>query len=42
LTVADTLHLGLAEVGVAPDIADGLLSFTPKLLARLLLPKGAS
>lgn len=42
LTVADTLGFGLAEVGVAPDIADGLLSFTPKLLARLLLPKGAS
>ncbi len=42
LTVADTLNLGLAEAGVAPDIADGLLSCTPKLLARLLLPKGAS
>lgn len=32
---------GLAEAGVAPDIADGLMPFTPMLLARLLMPKGA-
>jgi flagellar biosynthesis protein FlhF len=42
LSVANTLDLSFAEVGVAPDIADGLLAFTPKLLARLLLPKGTS
>jgi flagellar biosynthesis protein FlhF len=42
LSVANTLDLTFAEVGVAPDIADGLLAFTPKLLARLLLPKGTS
>ncbi len=42
LSVASTLDLCFAELGVAPDIADGLLPFTPKLLARLLLPKGAS
>jgi flagellar biosynthesis protein FlhF len=42
LSVANTLDLHFAELGVAPDIADGLLAFTPKLLARLLLPKGAS
>jgi flagellar biosynthesis protein FlhF len=41
LSVATTLDLCFAELGVAPDIADGLLAFTPKLLARLLLPKGA-
>jgi len=40
LSVANTLDLCFAELGVAPDIADGLLPFTPKLLARLLLPKG--
>jgi flagellar biosynthesis protein FlhF len=40
LTVAHTLDLGLAEAGVAPDIADGLLAFAPNLLARLLLPRG--
>jgi flagellar biosynthesis protein FlhF len=42
LSVANILDLHFAELGVAPDIADGLLAFTPKLLARLLLPKGAS
>jgi flagellar biosynthesis protein FlhF len=42
LTVAHMLDLGLAEAGVAPDIADGLLSFSSNLLARLLLPRGAS
>jgi len=42
LSVANTLELCFAELGVAPDISDGLLAFTPKLLARLLLPKGAS
>ncbi len=42
IAVAHALSLGLAEAGIAPDIADGLIPFTPKLLARLLLPKGAS
>jgi flagellar biosynthesis protein FlhF len=42
LGVAHILSRGLAEAGIAPDIADGLLPFTPALLARLLLPKGAS
>ena len=42
LSVAHTLDLRFAELGVAPDIADGLLAFTPKLLARLLLPKGTT
>lgn len=40
LGAAHTLALGLAEAGIAPDIADGLVSFTPKIVARLLLPKG--
>lgn len=42
LGVARSLSRGLAEAGIAPDIADGLLPFTPMLLARLLLPKGVS
>lgn len=42
LSVANSFSLGFAEAGIAPDIADGLVSFTPLLLARLLLPKGAS
>ena len=42
LSVASTLDLRFTELGVAPDIADGLLAVTPKLLARLLLPKGTS
>jgi len=41
VAVANNFSLGLAEAGIAPDIADGLMSFTPMLLARLLLPKGA-
>jgi flagellar biosynthesis protein FlhF len=42
VAVANSFSLGLAEAGIAPDIADGLVPFTPTLLARLLLPKGAS
>jgi flagellar biosynthesis protein FlhF len=42
VAVANNFSLGLAEAGIAPDIADGLVPFTPLLLARLLLPKGAS
>lgn len=42
LDVAHRLSRGLAEAGIAPDIADGLLPFTPLLLARLLLPKGVA
>jgi len=42
LGVAHLLSRGLAEAGIASDIADGLLPFTPLLLARLLLPKGAA
>jgi flagellar biosynthesis protein FlhF len=42
LGIAHLLSRGLAEAGIAPDIADGLVPFTPMLLARLLLPKGAS
>ncbi len=41
LAAADALDLGLAEAGIAPDIADGIVAFTPALLSRLLLPKGA-
>src|SRR6185312_603113 len=40
LSVGHRLSRGLADAGIAPDIADGLLAFTPMLLARLLLPKG--
>lgn len=42
VSVANSFSQGLAEAGIAPDIADGLVPFTPLLLARLLLPKGAS
>jgi len=41
LAIAEAAGLALAEAGIAPDIADGLLPFTPLLLARLLLPKGS-
>jgi flagellar biosynthesis protein FlhF len=41
MAVANSFSLGLAEAGIAPDIADGLVPFSPMLLARLLLPKGA-
>ena len=40
LAVAHAPGLALADAGIAPDIADGLVPFTPVLLARLLLPKG--
>lgn len=42
LSVGHRLSRGLADAGIAPDIADGLLAFTPMLLARLLLPKGVA
>lgn len=42
LAVAHASRVSLAEAGIAPDIADGLVPFTPLLLARLLLSKGAS
>lgn len=41
LTVAEGAKLAFAEIGIAPDIADGLLPCNAALLARLLLPKGA-
>lgn len=42
LAVGRLLSRGLAEAGLAPDIADGLVPFLPSVLARLLLPKGCS
>lgn len=42
LAMVEAAQLSLAEAGIAADIADGLLPFTPALLARLLLPKGSS
>jgi flagellar biosynthesis protein FlhF len=39
LAAADEIGFALAEGGVAASIADGLVAFTPVLLARLLLPK---
>jgi flagellar biosynthesis protein FlhF len=42
LTIATSAGLAFAEAGIAADIADGLVPFTPALLARLLLPKGSS
>jgi flagellar biosynthesis protein FlhF len=42
LTVGRLLSRGLAEAGLAPDIADGLVPCSPTLFARLLLPKGSS
>jgi flagellar biosynthesis protein FlhF len=39
LTAADQLEFGFAEAGIAPAIANGLSSFTPVMLARLLLPQ---
>jgi flagellar biosynthesis protein FlhF len=41
LAAADGARLAFAEAGVAPDIADGLIPFTPLALARLLLAKTA-
>lgn len=41
LTVAEDAKLAFAEIGIAPDIADGLLPCSAALLARLLLPKGS-
>lgn len=41
LAIAEAAKLAFAEAGIAADIADGLLPFTPALLARLLLPKGS-
>jgi flagellar biosynthesis protein FlhF len=41
LAMIEAAKLGLAEAGIASDIADGLLPFTSVLLARLLLPKGS-
>ena len=41
LAMIEAAGLSLAEAGIAADIADGLLPFTPALLARLLLPKGS-
>jgi flagellar biosynthesis protein FlhF len=38
LAAADAGHLAFAEVGVTPDIADGLCPLSPLGLARLLLP----
>ena len=40
LAMVEAAKLGFAEAGIAADIADGLVPFTPALLARLLLPKG--
>ena len=42
LAMMEASQLNFAEAGIAADIADGLLPFTPALLARLLLPKGWS
>ena len=42
LAAAHGRRLAFAEAGIAPDIADGLVPFTPTVLARLLLPKGSS
>jgi flagellar biosynthesis protein FlhF len=41
VAIAGSFSQGLAEAGVAADIADGLMPFTPMLFARLLMPKGA-
>ncbi|HZT87296.1 MAG TPA: AAA family ATPase [Stellaceae bacterium] len=38
LAAAEAGHYAFAEVGIAPDIADGLWPLTPLGLARLLLP----
>ena len=42
LAIAEMTRLAFAEAGIAPDIADGIMPFTPELLAHLLLPKGPS
>jgi flagellar biosynthesis protein FlhF len=41
LTMTEAANLALAEAGIAPDIADGIVPFTPSFLAHLLLPKGS-
>jgi flagellar biosynthesis protein FlhF len=41
LAMMEAAKFGFAEAGIAADIADGMLPFTPALLARLLLPKGS-
>jgi flagellar biosynthesis protein FlhF len=41
LGAVDALGLAFAEAGTAADIAKGLISFNPVVLARLLLPKPA-
>jgi flagellar biosynthesis protein FlhF len=41
LAIATSSGLSFAEAGIAADIADGLVPFTPLFLARLLLPKGS-
>jgi flagellar biosynthesis protein FlhF len=40
VAAADALRLPFAEAGLSPSIADGLHSFNPVLLARLLLSEG--
>jgi flagellar biosynthesis protein FlhF len=41
LTALGDAELALAEAGIAPDIAEGIVPFTTALLAHLLLPKGS-
>ncbi|HEY1506644.1 MAG TPA: GTP-binding protein [Stellaceae bacterium] len=41
LAMIEAAKLSFAEAGIAADIADGLMPFTPALLARLLLPKSS-
>lgn len=41
LTALAETDLAVAEAGIAPDIADGLVPLTAALLAHLLLPKGS-
>lgn len=41
ISAADALHIAFSEAGVAADVADGLVPFTPVILARLILPKPA-
>jgi flagellar biosynthesis protein FlhF len=41
ITVIDTLHLGLSEASLTPEVANGLAPFNAVVLARLLLPKPA-
>ena len=41
MTAISEANLAIAEAGIAPDIADGIVPFTSALLAHLLLPKGS-